>query len=224
LKRSKQRKIFPLILLLLLSFYTDAEGEDSMGFVRNLFGKQPEISVTSEMMEEDLFWSIIEKSLRNSHGQDEQEAFLIKDLQSLSPTEIIGFRLRTDKLLYDTYNSEMWCAAYIMNGGCSDDCFEYFRLWVISKGKEVYQNAKENPDTLISQVSEGQDYYEFETFWYVSLAAFEKKTGKELYDYIDCDNHKFSEGSYPDFEFNWEEDNPETMEAICPQLYKMLWE
>ena len=55
----------------------------------------------------------------------------------------------------------MWCAAYIMNGGCSDDSFEYFRLWVISRGKDVYQKAKANPDTLISQVAKEQDFYDF---------------------------------------------------------------
>ncbi len=194
-----------------------------MGLLGKMFGKQTEIAVTSEMMEEDQFWSIIEKSLQNSHGQDEQEAFLLKELQRLSPTELIGFRLRTDKLLYDTYNSKMWCAAYIINGGCSEDCFEYFRLWVISLGKETYQKAKENPDTLISQVTEGHDLYEFETFWYLALTVFVKKTGKELYDYIDYDNHEYREDNYPTIELNWEADKPETMEAICPQLYNKLW-
>jgi hypothetical protein len=27
---------------------------------------------------------------------------------------MIGFRLRTDKLLFDSYNPELWCAAYIV--------------------------------------------------------------------------------------------------------------
>ncbi len=119
-----------------------------MGLTGNLFEKQVKIDITSKMMEEDLFWSIIEKSLQNFSEQDQQERLLVKELQNLSPAQLIGFRLRTDKLLYDTYSSKMWCAAYIMNDGCSDDCFEYFRLWVISKGKETYQKAKDNPDTL----------------------------------------------------------------------------
>jgi hypothetical protein len=32
---------------------------------------------------------------------------------------MIGFRLRTDKT-FDSYNPELWCAAYIVSGGCSD--------------------------------------------------------------------------------------------------------
>ena len=132
---------------------------------------------------------------------------------------MIRFRLRTDKLLYDTYNSEMWCAGYIMNGGCSDDGFEYFRNWIISRGKETYYKAKTNPDYLINEVVEGEDFYEFESFWYVALEAFKNKTGKNLYDYIDDDNFKAKEGNYVQFEFTWKEEEPESMKKICPKLF-----
>ena len=178
---------------------------------------------TSEMLEEGMFWNIVHKSLQNSEDEDEQREKLVNEIVKLSPKEIIGFRLRTDKLLYDTYNSEMWCAGYLMNGGCSDDGFEYFRNWVISRGKEAYYQAKENSDSLIKEVSEERDEYEFEDFWYVALTAFEQKTGKELYDYIDEDNFKTKEGNYPNFEFNWQEDKPDTMKAICPKLFEKLW-
>jgi len=172
----------------------------------------------SEMLDENLFWKIIDYSKR----AESQEETLISEILKLSPKEIVGFRLRTDKLLFDTYNSQMWCAGYIMNGGCSDDGFEYFRNWVISRGKEVFYKAKENPDSLISQVG-NNDFYEFESFWYVALDAFKQKTGKELYDYIDYNKFKTSEGNYPQFKFDWSEERPETMKVICPNLYSKLW-
>ena len=179
---------------------------------------------SSEMLEEARFWEIVATSLKNSNGEIEQEVILINEIAKLSPKEMIGFRLRTDKLLYDTYNSEMWCAGYIMNGGCSDDGFEYFRNWIISTGKKSYYQAKENPDNLISEVSEGKEFYEFESFWYVALEAFKKKTEKDLYDYIDTDSFKTSEKNYQQFEFNWQEEKPETMKAICPRLFAKLWD
>lgn len=182
------------------------------------------LTKTAEMLNEDLYWTIIADSLQNSADQDEQEMYLISQLKQLSPVEIIGFRLRTDKLLYDTYNSEMWCAGYIMNGGCSDDGFEYFRNWVISRGKEIYYKAKENPDSLIDQTDLDLEEYEFESFWYVALGAFREKTGKELYDFIDDDNFKLKEGYYPNFQFTWSDDNPDSMEAICPRLFNKMWE
>lgn len=206
-----------------------------MGLFDKLFGKKQEenksvnldttqLTKTAEMLDEDLYWSIISKSLKKTNNQDDQEQFLIKEIGNLTPTQMIGFRLRTDKLLYDTYNSEMWCAGYIMNGGCSDDGFEYFRNWVISRGKETYYNAKQNPDNLISEVIEGAEFYDFESFWYVALEAFQQKTGKDLYDYIDYDNFKTSEGNYPQFEFTWKEEDSESMKKICPKLFDKLWD
>lgn len=205
-----------------------------MGIFDKLFGKKEsiekdipktynqEIEKTSEMLDETIFWNIVDSSVKNTKNQDAQERFLVKEIEKLTPKQMIGFRLRTDKLLYDTYNSEMWCAGYIMNGGCSDDGFEYFRNWIISRGKETYYKAKENPDSLISEFVEGEEYYDFESFWYVALTAFENKTGKELYDYI-SDDFKTNEGNYPNFEFTWKEEEPETMKAICPKLFEKMW-
>lgn len=198
-----------------------------MGLFEKFFGKLQSdddltnIEKTAEMLDENIFWNIIENSLNNTDNQIEQEAFLIDEIEKLTPKEIIGFRLRTDKLLYDTYNSKMWCAAYIMNDGSSDDLFEYFRNWIISRGKDVYYKAKENPDTLISQKDNNEDeMFEFESFWYVALEAFTNKTGKNLYDFIDHENFKTAEGNYPKFEFDWDEENPQSMKRLCPQLFE----
>lgn len=182
-----------------------------------------QIEKTGEMLDETIYWNIIDLSLKKTKSQEEQEQFLIKEIEKLEINQIIGFRLRTDKLLYDTYNSEMWCAGYIMNGGCSDDGFEYFRNWIISRGKDVYYEAKKNPDSLISQFNENDEFYDFESFWYVALTAFENKTGKDLYDFI-SDDFQYSESKYPNFEFNWEEDKPETMKVICPKLFEKMWD
>jgi hypothetical protein len=182
------------------------------------------LSKTSEMLEDDKFWLIIDNSLKKSSNQDEQEKILVGEIEQLSPKEMIGFRLRTDKLLYDTYNSQMWCAGYIMNGGCSDDGFEYFRCWLISRGKNTYYKTKSNADYLVNEISKGSEIYDFESFWYVALTAFKNKTGKELYDYIDNDKFKTNEGNYPKFKFTWQENNPESMRKICPKLFQKFME
>jgi hypothetical protein len=39
-----------------------------------------------------------------------------------------------------------------------------FRCWLISQGKEVFYHVKSNPDTLIDEVIEGKESYEFEGF------------------------------------------------------------
>lgn len=197
-----------------------------MNFFKKLFSgnNTPPSSPISLPLDESQYWNIIAESLAKTDTQEEQEEYLVKQLEALSSADMVGFRLQTDKLLHDTYNEQMWCAGYIMNGGCSDDMFEYFRCWVISRGKDVYYAAKANPDTLISQVSPGMEMYDFEDFWYVALKAFEVKTGKDLYDFIDTDNVTFGEGHYPEITFTWEEENPESMRTICPKLFDALWD
>ncbi|MEY4903140.1 MAG: hypothetical protein RLZZ292_955 [Bacteroidota bacterium] len=190
-----------------------------------LFRKKQSVPIepSAEMLDENLYWKIVAESLEASNNkQEKQEKYLLKRLQALSTTEIIGFKLRTDKLLYDTYTSEMWCAAYLMNGGCSDDSFEYFRNWVISRGKNVYYSAKSNPDNLIDIVDNDLEDYDFEGFWFVADNAFERKTSKNLLDFVLYDQFKFHEGHYPNFDFTREEDNPESMRAICPRLFELF--
>ncbi len=182
-----------------------------------------ELKPTAEMMDEEQFWAIVQTAVDEA-GDDEDEYLEVvkRELSKLSLKEMIGFRLRTDKLLYDSYTSEMWCAGYLMNGGCSDDGFEYFRLWVISRGRKVYEAAMANPDNLIDYIDDDaeMDFFEFELFWYVALEAFEEAVDAELYDYIDDENFKTREGNYPNFEFNWEEDEPESMQKLCPRLFE----
>jgi len=182
-----------------------------------------ELKPTAEMMNEEQFWAIVQKAVDEA-GDDEDEYLevVMHELSKLSLKEMVGFRLRTDKLLYDSYTSEMWCAGYLMNGGCSEDGFEYFRLWVISRGRKVYEAALANPDNLIDYIAEDAevDFFEFELFWYAAIDAFEEATEADLYDYIDDDNFTTREGNYPNFEFNWDEEDPESMKKLCPRLFE----
>jgi hypothetical protein len=199
-----------------------------MGFFNNLFGKNiSSINISNktkpnQMLDEDLYWQIVDESLKNTRNQKEQEEYLVSRIQKLTPPEIIGFRLRTDKLLHDSYTSVIWCAAHIMNEGCTEENFEYFRCWIISRGKDTYYKTKENPDYLIREVNVEIENYRFEDFWYVALTAFENKTSHYLFDFID-DKFKFCEGQYPEFALTWRKDEPETMKDICPKLFDQIW-
>lgn len=178
---------------------------------------------TSEMLEEDFYWAIIDKSLKETNNLEDQEIFLTKEIENLSPKEMIGFRLRTDKLLFDSYNSDLWCASYIINSGGSEDGFAYFRCWLISRGKEVYYQSKSSPDYLINVIAESKNVYEFEGFWYVAVSAFNNKTNQELYNYVDTEKFVTNDENYPLLNFNWNIDNPESMGKICPLLFKKFW-
>jgi hypothetical protein len=179
-------------------------------------------NIYSEPMGLNQFWSIIEMSRKKGTSKKEQLSFLQTILSELTEKEIVGFRLQTDKLLFDSYSSELWCAAYIINGGCSDDGFQYFRCWLISLGEKAYTESLSNPDNLIKYASVNDYENEFEEFWYVSNKTYELITKKNLYDVIDTD-FKYSENKYPAIKFNWEEDKPESMKKICPELFQKFW-
>jgi hypothetical protein len=181
------------------------------------------LSKSCEMLNEEVYWAIIDSSLHETTNQEDQELYLVSAIEKLTPKEMIGFRLRTDKILFDSYNPELWCAAYIVNDGCSDGGFEYFRCWLISRGKEAFYSVKIDPDSLIKQVVEGKESYEFEGFWYVAMNAFKNKTGEELFSFIDYDRFITNDENYPLLKFNWNVDEPQTMAIICPILYKNLW-
>jgi hypothetical protein len=181
------------------------------------------LSKSSEMLEEEVYWAIIDSSLHETTNQEDQELYLVSAIEKLTPQEMIGFRLRTDKLLFDSYNPELWCAAYIVSGGCSDGGFEYFRCWLISQGKAVFYRVKSNPDSLINEMIEGKESYEFEGFWYVAMNAFKNRTGEDLYSYIDYDTFVTNDENYPLLSFNWNPDEPSTMGEICPILFEKLW-
>ncbi len=172
----------------------------------------------NELLKEDVFWNIIDISLKNSKDIDEQEEFLISELEKMSIQEMLSFKLRVEDLANAIHTSEMWCAGYLMNGGCSDDGFDYFKNWVISRGKEVYYKAKENPDNLSDYYTEeDEDGFDFEGLDYVAVNAFENKTEQDLYEYMPKGTLDRSE-----FEFNWEEDDDESMKRICPKLFEKV--
>ena len=168
-------------------------------------------------MNEESYWAIVDSSLKTTKNLAEQEQFLLSALKKITPQEIIGFQLTTSYLLNETYTSEMWCAGHIMNTRCSDDGFEDFRCWVISRGKEVYYKAKENPDTLVNEYAEGCEEYAFELFGYVAMEAFEEATGEDLLGSIE--GAGTFEVPFTPIEFNWKPGDPESMIKICPRLY-----
>ena len=171
-----------------------------------------------EKMNEESYWAIVDSSLKTAQNQPGQEQFLLSALQKMTPGQIAGFHLTTAQLLNETYTAEMWCAGHIMNTRYSDDGFEDFRCWVISRGKEVYYKAKTDPDSLVNEYAEGREEYAFENFGYVAIEAFEETTGEELLDALE-DSGGF-EVAFTPIEFNWKPDDPESMIKICPRLYE----
>lgn len=100
-------------------------------------------------MDESQFWAIIatacEPDPRRAEDWDEQ---LQAELVKLTPDEIIAWNHIFYRLAAQAYTTELWGAAYLINGGASDDGFYYYRCWLICMGQAVYEAALANPDGL----------------------------------------------------------------------------
>jgi hypothetical protein len=130
-------------------------------------------------MSADKFWHIIERAAQFDHDPDAHEEALRVALRELSLEELISFEVAFRRYLNDAYTWDLWGAAYVVHGGCSDDGFEYFRRWLVSRGRDVYEAALAEPDSLAQlDVRPGPDaVWEFEEIYYVAVQIFEEKGG-----------------------------------------------
>lgn len=162
-------------------------------------------------MDESSFWAIIERAKLAAASTEERPTALDAVLEGCSPAEIKGFQEAYIVQVYAAYTWPLWGAAYVMNGGCSDDGFDYFRDWLISEGQAVYAAALEDPETLADLPR--IDEFELEGFRYVTDEVYERKEGRAM------------EPSYPPFPGepsgeSWDED---TVDKLFPKLAARYW-
>ena len=130
-------------------------------------------------MDTKQFWTMVEEAKQNSREDGEEQVALIQvELQKMSDEDIASFNRILYNMLERAYTNDLWAAAYIINGGASDDGFEYFRCWLIAQGKAVFAEALNDPQSLVAVAV--ADESELESLLYVAALAYEEKTGNEL--------------------------------------------
>ena len=137
-------------------------------------------------MPPEKFWPIIELAAKSDQDSDAQLGALTSALEVLTIEEVIAFEAAFRSYLNAAYTWDLWGAAYVVNGGCSDDGFEYFRRWLVSKGRAAYEAALADPDSLAEMnLQPGPDgVWEFEEIYYVAATTFEEKGGEgDVRDY-----------------------------------------
>jgi Protein of unknown function (DUF4240) len=70
------------------------------------------------------------------------------------------FEVQHRQAFADSYDWGLWGAAYVIDGGCSDDGFDYFRAYLISRGRAVFEAAMADPDSLADADLEGGEMWE----------------------------------------------------------------
>ena len=144
-------------------------------------------------MDNDAFWYLNEESLRHSSSRSLREEFLGARLAALAPDDIVQFQAHLDVACGRAYTWDLWGAAMrIFGGWCSDDGFEYFRLWLIGRGREVFDGAVAVPDALAGFAeiqrlagrhcrtwSSDVEWPEWESLDYIAAEAYGRVTGDD---------------------------------------------
>ncbi|MEU4626759.1 DUF4240 domain-containing protein [Actinoplanes sp. NPDC023801] len=138
------------------------------------------------------FWSLIERSTAGSDTKDAREDWLITTLSGRDRAEIEDFAIRLQEARDRVDDARMWSAAEVILDGCSTDSFWYFQCWLIGLGREAFERAAADPDTLADlpavrilaarpyETWDDEVWPEWESLDYVAGRAYADDDGSEL--------------------------------------------
>jgi hypothetical protein len=129
---------------------------------------------------DDRWWELVDRARREAeNAEPEARAVLLIDwLSRLEIGDIVAFDQFFLDRVNEAYRSDLWEVAYIMNGGCSDDGFDYFLGWLVSEGRHRYHAALSDPRAAADGVDPDDEPFECEEMWTVACRAFTAKTGQ----------------------------------------------
>lgn len=174
-----------LVAFLIATTSTSCDGQKDKPLSQDSNKKGKPMNLTSsdttgQLMNEDEFWKLIDKSWTAAKNNYQAQISSLKTvLLTLDTNEIEKFDNTFTALLAASYDWNLWGASYVINGGCSDDCFEYFRQYLIGHGKAKFYQTLKDPESCASWIkSEEEDNWE--GLQYSAMDAFKQKTGKDL--------------------------------------------
>ena len=137
-------------------------------------------------MDIDAFWDIIKAARAHTGPGRPFDEVLTSRLASLTRQDILAYHERFDQVHAAVYRWDLWAAAYLIGGGCSDDSFIDFRAGLIAQGRDWYEQAMTSPDSLADHpaaAGAGHPLADNPLFYeevnYAASLAFERVSGDE---------------------------------------------
>ena len=134
----------------------------------------------SSSMDEASFWQLISETREEAGNDTGQQSELLEErLSELPAKDIVDFQRIRHRLDEQAYTWDLWGAAYVIEDGCSDDCFRDFRSYLISLGGDAYETALHDPDAL-APVVEDAETGNWENADSVAGDAYESAVGEDI--------------------------------------------
>ena len=160
-------------------------------------------------MTADKFWKIVDRVNAASDGDMDEKCSLLKgELEKLAANEVASFQSHLDDAMDGAYTWRLWAAAYIMNGGCSDDSFMDFRATLISMGRKTFEEVLANPEALAEIGPEDGEEFIYEGYQYAPTEVLEEMAPDE----------KFPRANKRPAEPSGERWNEDSVDEVLPRL------
>jgi Protein of unknown function (DUF4240) len=162
-------------------------------------------------MDRNGFWGLVTSTRQSADGNTGRQSSLLEErLRHLPPKEIVDYQRMRHRLDEQLYTWDVWGAAFVIEDGCSDDCFRDFRAYLISLGPNAVQTALRDPDALAPIVQDAEQG-DWENADSVAGDAYEAATGED----IPADDSDLSGDPRGQ---PWDDDQPEALIQRYPKL------
>lgn len=133
------------------------------------------------------FWGTMDRTRPDGRNPGAHAAAITSALVESGSEDTLRFAAAFDEAMDALYTWNLWGAAYLSFGGCSDDAFEYLRAWIIGTGERVWALARDDPEQLLVELlDEASDpderwnelrIHEGEFLLYAAGTAYQRLTG-----------------------------------------------
>jgi hypothetical protein len=136
-------------------------------------------------MTSEEFWKLIDKARREAEGDGEATGEVVQELLSEKPAnEIRSFAEQLNTHMSSSYSRAIGEAFMVMlgdpDGHFSEDLFEYFRAWLITRGRKVFESILADADNLAAvKVEDPVEECSSESLLYAPDHAYSEVTGEE---------------------------------------------
>lgn len=168
-------------------------------------------------MRTDDFWAVIARATADRPTSPAEVAKrAAADLATGDPEEIVAWGRHLDKVMVASGTEDLWAAAYLINGGCSDEGFDSFRGWLIAHGRETVARSVKSPDSLaempaVRSAADSGAVFEAGEVLSIAAEAYALATGAEL----PAGGRPVTR---PDAADLWDFDDEEEMQRRLPRL------
>src|SRR5690349_2962108 len=102
-------------------------------------------------------------------------------LAALKPQEIIEFQRALEARMDEANRWDLWAAATLINDGCTATSFRHFRAWLVAQGREVFEAALRDPESLADNAElKAEVDALYPAFASLPRDVYREKTGKDM--------------------------------------------